>query len=33
MRTVEQVIELASIGTFFVMMAIWSGVSGNWPLI
>lgn len=33
MRAVEDLIELASIGAFFVMVAFWSGVSGNWPLI
>lgn len=33
MRAVEDVIELASIGAFFVMMAVWAGVSTNWPLV
>lgn len=33
MRAVEEMIELASIGAFFVMMAVLTGVSGNWPLI
>lgn len=33
MRVVEDVIELASIGLFFVMMAVWAGIGGAWPLI
>jgi hypothetical protein len=33
MRAVEDLIELASIGAFFVMVAVWSGVGANWPLI
>ena len=33
MRAVEDVIELASIGAFFVMMVVWAGVSTNWPLV
>lgn len=33
MRAVEDLIELASIGAFFAMVVIWSGVGTNWPLI
>ncbi len=33
MRAVEDMIELASIGAFFVMMVFWAGVSTNWPLV
>lgn len=33
MRAVEDMIELASIGAFFVMVAFWSGVTTNWPMI
>jgi hypothetical protein len=33
MRAVEELIELASISVFFVMMAIWTGLSGNVPLV
>jgi hypothetical protein len=33
MRAVEDLIELASIGAFFVMVVVWSGVGTNWPLI
>lgn len=33
MRAVEDMIELASIGVFFVMMAVWTGVGANWPLV
>ena len=33
MRAVEDVIELACIGAFFVMMAFWSGLSGGVPLV
>ena len=31
MRTVENVVELASIGAFFLMMAFWSGIGGAAP--
>lgn len=33
MRIVEDLIECASIGAFFVMVAVWSGIGGNWPLV
>jgi hypothetical protein len=33
MRAVEEMIELASIGAFFVMVAFWAGIGGAWPLI
>ncbi len=33
MRAVEDVIELASIGAFFIVMAVWTGVVANWPLV
>jgi hypothetical protein len=33
MRAVEELVELASITAFFVMMAFLAGIGGTWPLI